>query len=78
MVMEENAPRNQWMMGKVTKTVASKDGLVRKAAVMIGSRDLDKQGKRIHKLSTLERPIQKLVLLQPQSSQNTQPTLDKE
>ena len=50
---------------KIAKTLPSKDGLVRKVEVLIGSHELDKKGRRANELSLLERPVQKLILIQP-------------
>lgn len=47
----EDLPRNQWMLGRVIETFAGKDGLVRTAKVKTKS-------------STLVRPVHKLCLLE--------------
>ena len=47
-------------MAKVTETIKDADNLVRRVKVLIGSKD-DKNGRRISKASTLERPIHKLT-----------------
>lgn len=62
-VKDDNLPRNQWHLGRVIDTYASEDGLVRSVRLAIGDSNLDKKGKRNGQLSTLERPIHKLVLL---------------
>ena len=49
---EDNVPRNQWPLGRVTKVVTSDDGLVRTVEVYCPASN-----------STLKRPIHKLVLL---------------
>lgn len=62
-VKDDNLPRNQWHLGRVIDTYASEDGLVRSVRLAFGDSNLDKKGKRNGQLSTLERPIHKLVLL---------------
>ena len=64
LIVDEGAPRNEWNMGRVLNAIQSKDGLVRKATILVGSRNLDKKGKRNGQPSILERPVQKLVLIQ--------------
>ncbi|KAJ8369493.1 hypothetical protein SKAU_G00095210 [Synaphobranchus kaupii] len=63
MVRDDNLPRNEWRFGRVSETTADKDGLVRRVQVCLGDRKLGKKGERVHKLSVIERPVQKLVLL---------------
>ena len=62
-LQEEDLPRNCWKLARVIDTSVDDDGLVRKAKVQIGDKNLSKDGKRKNKLSTIERPIQKLVVL---------------
>ena len=57
-VMEDNCPRNQWKLARVTHVTRGEDGLVRKVKLFLGVRD-DASA------SELERPIHKLVLLLP-------------
>ena len=57
-VKDNDTPRNLWKVCCVKEAVQDSDGLVRRAKLTIGSRNL---------LSTIERPIHKLVLLQPAS-----------
>jgi len=63
LVADQDIPRNDWQLAKVIAAPKDKDGLVRHVTLNIGSKDLDKFGRRKHKPSTLERPIQKLVLI---------------
>ena len=64
MIADDDLPRNQWRMARVTETLPSKDGLVRRARVQVATSNLDAKGRRLHKSSVIERPIQKLVLLE--------------
>lgn len=61
--IDETLPRSEWRLGRIVETVLSPDGLVRKAKVALGDKRLNKKGERIHKISIVERPAQKLVLL---------------
>ena len=70
LIVDEGSPRNEWNMGRVLNPIQSKDGLVRKATILVGSRNLDKNGKRNNQPSILEPPVQKLVLIQ--AAENTQ------
>ncbi len=59
----DEAHRNEWRLARVTGTTTDKDGLVRKVKICLGDRKLGKREERLHKMSEVERPIQKLVLL---------------
>ena len=63
LVRDDAVIRSMWKMGRVRELKMSSDQLVRSVTLEIGSRDLDKRGRRIGRLSTLERPANKLVLL---------------
>ncbi|XP_071802646.1 uncharacterized protein [Asterias amurensis] len=63
LILEPEVARNRWPMGVVVVAAKDKDNLVRKAKVQVGTRKLNQQGKREVKLTFLERPVQKLVLL---------------
>ena len=63
LVKDDNLPRNQWHLGRVLETTTSDDQLVRSVKLAVGDRSLNENGRRSTPLSTLERPIHKLVLL---------------
>ncbi|XP_077393414.1 uncharacterized protein LOC144030741 [Festucalex cinctus] len=63
MMKGEDSHRNEWRLGRVSETTANEDGLVRRVKVCVGDKELGKKGERLHKLSEVERPVQKLVLL---------------
>jgi len=63
LVMDDNLPRNQWVLARVCKVYNDDDGHVRKVRVTVGDKYLDPKGRRTRQSSFLERPIQKLVLL---------------
>ncbi|PIK59113.1 hypothetical protein BSL78_03995 [Apostichopus japonicus] len=63
LVKDHDTPRMKWPFGVIVSTTASEDGLVRRAWVKVGSRDLNSKGQPRKKLSILERPIQKLFSL---------------
>ena len=62
-VKDDDIPRNQWNVGRVIEAIPDQDGLVRKVMLDIASPSLTLEGKRNQPLSTLERPVHKLVLL---------------
>ncbi len=55
--------RNEWRLGRVSETTTDKDGRVRRVKIQLGDSKLSKKGERLHKVSEVERPVQKLVLL---------------
>ena len=61
MLQDDDLPRNQWPLARVTEVLPSKDGLIQKVQVFIQKVQvlLVQDGKR----KLLERPIHKLVLL---------------
>ncbi|KAL7872550.1 hypothetical protein SRHO_G00075330 [Serrasalmus rhombeus] len=63
MLRDDNLPRYEWRLGRVSETTPDKDGLVRRVRVQLGDRHLGKKGERLSKLSVVERPVQKLILL---------------
>lgn len=62
-VKGEDVHRNEWRLGRVSETTTDKDGLVRRVKIHLGDSKLGKKGERLHKVSEVERPVQKLVLL---------------
>lgn len=63
MDIDELSPRGEWKLARVVETVEGQDGLVRRAKISVGDKRLNKKGERLSKVSMLERPVQKLVLL---------------
>lgn len=63
MDVDERLPRGKWRLARVLETVSGLDGLVRRGKISVGDKRLNKKGERSGKLSILERPVQKLVLL---------------
>lgn len=51
LVVDDSAPRNSWIMGRVVKTVQDKRGLIRQVKIKT-------------KTSCLDRPVTKVCLLQ--------------
>ena len=64
LIKEDNIPRNLWRMACVNETYVDDDGLVRKVKLTVADPSLNQRGERVRVTSILERPIQKLVLLQ--------------
>ena len=62
-IKDDVLPRNQWKLCRVIEAQPDQDGLVRKVMLDVSSQNLTPDGKRSQPLSTLERPVQKLVLL---------------
>ena len=58
---------------RVTQTFQSADGYVRKVKVAVADRELDNSGKKVKPIKFLERPIQKLVLLQETETWGSSP-----
>lgn len=56
-------PRSQWKFGQILETVKDTDGLVRKVKIAFADRNLTKGGQRGNKMSVVEHPVHKLVLL---------------
>lgn len=63
LIKEDNLPRNEWKLARVSEVTTNKDGLLRRVKLCLGDRNLSKMGERLHKISEVERPVQKLVLL---------------
>ena len=63
-IKDDDEPRNKWLLARVAETFQSADGHVRKVKVAVADRELDNSGKKVKSVKYLERPIQKLVLLQ--------------
>lgn len=51
LVVDKSVPRNTWVMGRITQTIADSNGMVRRVKLQTKS-------------STLERPVNKLCVLQ--------------
>ena len=60
---DDDLPRNQWPLAKVTNIYLSDDGLVRKVEIQKGTRNVDKHGRRKNGLSTYDRPVHKVIVL---------------
>ncbi|XP_041850910.1 uncharacterized protein LOC121646099 isoform X1 [Melanotaenia boesemani] len=59
----EDLPRNEWRLAKVIETTTDADGLVRKVKIKFGYQKMEKNGQHSGKVSIMERPVQKLILL---------------
>lgn len=71
-VMDDNLPRNCWRIARVQETYPDADGLVRKVRIKIADRNLDENGRPAGPLTSLCRPIQKLILLLPYEEREDQ------
>ena len=63
LIKDDELARCQWRLGQVVEVYPDQDQLVRKVRLRVGDPTLDKFGRRGAKVSYLERPVQKLVLL---------------
>ena len=63
LMKEEDVHRHEWRLGRFSETTADKDGLVRRVEVHLDHKKLGEKGERLHKMSEVERPVQKLVPL---------------
>ncbi|KAF6025950.1 hypothetical protein EB796_015746 [Bugula neritina] len=64
MIVDENLPRNQWTIGIITEVKLGSDDRVRNVKVKLANAGIDNKGKQIFNSATIDRPIQKVVLLQ--------------
>ena len=62
-VKNDELPRNRWQLACVREVYSDEDGLVRKVKIEVGDRSRDNNGKRVHAVTVLERPVHQLVLL---------------
>lgn len=60
---DEMQPRSQWKLGRILDTVKDTDRLVRKVKIGFADRNLNKRGQKVNKMSVVEQPVHKLVLL---------------
>lgn len=61
-VKDNDVPRNEWPLARVVDVVKDDDKLVRKVKVAL-SAPIDDNGKRKGKVTILERPIHKVIVL---------------
>ena len=61
-IVQEEVPRNEWPLGKITDTSTDQKGLVRSMKIKLGSRNPQKKGNDTNS-HIIERPVQKVVLL---------------
>ena len=61
-LQDDNAPRCKWKLARITETLESPDGKVRKVKLKTSETVFDK-GKTVTRIINLERPIHKVVTL---------------
>lgn len=66
-ISNDYLPRNTWQIARVEDVYRDPDGYVRKVKLAVGDATLDSNGRRVKHITFLERPVQKLVLLVPNS-----------
>ena len=64
-VKEDTLPRNCWQLARVSKTYPSEDGYIRSVQVDPGDAAIPADCKRKGPVRSLDRPVNKLVLLIP-------------
>ena len=62
-IKDDNVPRSFWLLAHVCVVNRSSDGRVRTVKLAPANTCLDREGRRVHEVKFLERPVQKLVLL---------------
>ena len=65
---DDDLPRNKWRLARVVKTYPSVDGYIRSVKLVLADDAIDSKGKRMTPMKYLDRPVQKLVLLQQSES----------
>ena len=63
LVIDDNAARGQWKLGRVTEVHPGQDGLVRKVSLEVAQSKVDSTGNPYSKPKALERPVHKCILL---------------
>ena len=63
MSIDDNPIRSSWRLAKVVHVHPSRDGEVRKVSLQIGSRDIDRNGRRCSSPLIVDRPVHKCILL---------------
>ena len=61
-IIQEEAPRNEWPLGKIVAVTPDQQGLVRSVRIKLAVQNFDKEGNSSQK-SIIEHPVQKVVLL---------------
>ena len=62
-VKEDLLPRNQWQLGRIVDRTVDNDGLVRRVKLQVRASNASGKLNSQTKMSIIERPVQKLVLL---------------
>ena len=68
-IVDEHVIWTEWKIGVIEQVKVGEDGLVRSGTVRLANALVDKQGVPIEPAKVLDRPIQKLVVLQPDELQ---------
>ena len=61
-MVQGEAPRNEWPLGRITEVSSDEQGLVRSVKIKLGDRNFQKE-RSGSRLPIIERPVQKVVLL---------------
>ena len=61
-MVQGEAPRNEWPLGRITEVSSDEQGLIRSVKIKLGDRNFQKE-RSGSRLPIIERPVQKVVLL---------------
>ena len=64
LIVDDQLHRNQWLLGIVVNVDKDKNDLVRHAKIKVGNRNLNDNGIPQTPTTFLQRPVQKLILIQ--------------
>jgi len=62
----DNIPRNQWQLARVTRAPKGDDGLIHKVDLAVGDHHPSSSGKRTKRVSFLEHPNQQACPQSPE------------
>ena len=63
LLLNDQAPRNEWKLARITEGYPGSDDRVRKIRLLVSDTTLNEKGKSTTKTVFLERPVHKLVTL---------------
>lgn len=63
LLKDDQAPRNEWKLARITAVYPGSDDRVRKVRLLVSDTTFNEKGKSITKTVLLERPVHKLVTL---------------
>lgn len=68
-LMDRDVPQSHWSLAKLSETIKSEDGCVRKVHILMSEPNCSIEGKCMGKPVILERPVHKLIhLIRPENN----------